>query len=183
MYIGKATRYKQGVRLEVTDVLCELWNNDVSFKHLRKYIKGLSISYSNNPNTIGRWYVKERKIVIIDCKSVSVNEYRSVFVHEGIGHAFWNFAKIYRREELIAFNKLANQLDPVSNYVKAYEKPWRLMIDVEFAEKEGHGTMTRYANEQHSAITEIIYGYGGHQTLLNDSEISKLKTVWEALHY
>jgi len=183
IYVGKATKYKQGVRPQVLDVLRDLWNNDPSFKHLRKYIKELSIRYSNNPESTGTWNNEKRKIVINDCASQNVKEYRSIFIHEGIGHAFWDFARIYRREELTAFNELANKLDPVSTYVREYEKLWRQINDDGFTEKEGYYTMTRYANEQHSAITEIIYRFGGHKTLLNDSDLHKIITLWEALHY
>lgn len=47
----------------------------------------------------------------------------------------------------------------------------------------GHEFMTRYANEQHSAIAEIVCGYGGHDTILNQKDVDKLKKLYEALHY
>lgn len=215
LYIGKATYNKRGVRTEVLDVLREMWNNDPSFKAMRKHIKELSIRYSNNPRFTGTWDKTKSKIVVNDCGSQPIQEYRSTFVHEGIGHAFWDFSRKYRREELIKFNKLANSLNPVSTYVKNNEKNWRKMNDdnelkISFEKKydefgmddfpheqynreerelqenlktNGHDTMTRYANEQHSAITEIVYGYGGHQTLLNQKDVDQLIALWRELHY
>ena len=47
----------------------------------------------------------------------------------------------------------------------------------------GHETMTRYANEQHSAITELVYDQTHHKTLINDSDKQKLIQAWNELHY
>ena len=45
--------------------------------------------------------------------------------------------------------------------------------------------MTRYANEQHSAITEIMYNdmASGKRRLINDSDKQKLIQAWKELHY
>jgi len=49
----------------------------------------------------------------------------------------------------------------------------------------GHDSMTVYANEQHSAITEIMYNdiASGHRILINDSDKQKLIQAWKELHY
>ena len=47
----------------------------------------------------------------------------------------------------------------------------------------GHDTMTRYANEQHSAITEIVYGNNGHDTILDKEAVKQLTKLWELLQY
>jgi len=47
----------------------------------------------------------------------------------------------------------------------------------------GHDFMTRYANEQHSAIAEIVCAFGGHETLLNQKDVDKLLELYKRLHY
>ena len=49
----------------------------------------------------------------------------------------------------------------------------------------GHESMTRYANEQHSAITEIMYNdmASGKRIIINDSDKQKLIQAWKELHY
>ena len=50
---------------------------------------------------------------------------------------------------------------------------------------EGHQSMTRYANEMHSAMTELIYGVGESEEgiLLNDEQLQELTDAWYDLHY
>ena len=45
--------------------------------------------------------------------------------------------------------------------------------------------MTRYANEQHSAISEIMYNdiASGNRIIINDSDKQKLIQAWKELHY
>jgi len=161
---------------------------------------------------------KNKKISVKDNGADTVLFYKSVFIHEIIGHTFWDFSRKWRREELIAFNKLANQLPPVSTYVKKNEASWRKIDDEqddlkqfqksiehipewdasselmeeynkkqnEFNEKRktnGHDLMTRYANEQHSAISEIVLGDNGHDTILNQNDVDRLVLLWKELHY
>lgn len=48
-----------------------------------------------------------------------------------------------------------------------------------------HQGMTRYANEMHSAITELKYGVGEDERLyyLNDEQLEALSDAWDKLHY
>lgn len=69
--------------------------------------------------------------------------------------------------------------EKLEQYYKEYE------AFMELRKTDGHQTMTRYANEQHSAMTEIIFGFGGahHRQLISDEDLVELKALWEALHY
>lgn len=224
LYIAEATEGgwsrsgKPAPRKELVDMVRQMWNNDPSIKAMRKHIKEISIKYVKTINITGMWNNEKKKVTVNDNGIESVDEYGSTFVHEIIGHTFWDFARKWRREELIAFNKLANELPPVSTYVKKNEEEWKKMNDenddfVQFEKSishipewdaseelcneyeskrkafeenrktNGHDTMTRYANEQHSAISEIVYGIGGHTVLLQDSDVQRLVDLWKELHY
>lgn len=215
VYIG------DNVRPELVKVVRELWN-DPSFNKTRKHIRYISIQYQKTNKYVGFWDNEKAKLTIIDDHIQTIQEFKSTLCHEVKGHTKWHLALKWRREELIAFNKLANKLDPVSTYVKDNEEKWRKMnddcdeeiaIDKKWDEQKkiygtydvpdhlcdqyqkeydalkekqktnGHEFMTRYANEQHSAIAEIVCGYGGHKTLLNQKDVDELKKLYEALHY
>ncbi len=214
---GYSRNPKPAPRKAVVDITRELWNNDKSVIAMRKHIKEISIRHTSN-GIAGTWDKDKQKIIINDNGNDTIEFYKSVNVHEIIGHTFWDFARKYRREELIAFNKLANSLSPVSMYIFKHFQKWKKINDEyddfkqfeksiehipeydaneelqkEYQEKQtafdekrktnGHDTMTRYANEQHSAISEIVYGSNGHHTLLDKENVQKLIKLWEALHY
>lgn len=91
-------------------------------------------------------------------------------------------------DQEIAIDKKWNELKKIYG---AYDVPLQLSKqtqkeydDLKQKQKtNGHEFMTRYANEQHSAIAEIVCGYGGHETLLNQKDVDELKKLYEALHY
>lgn len=209
---------KPAPRKEIVSVIRDLWNNDPAFKKMRKHVDYLTIQYSENVKDIGRWKPSEKKLTIFDNGKMSEDSFKSLFVHEVVGHVFWDLARKWRREELAEFNRLANSLPPVNSYVQEYEEEWKKTSDEyddyqqfeksvshipewdasveltkEYDEKlkafeekrksNSHDSMTRYANEQHSAVTEIIYGYDYHKKLINDLDLSKLVNAWEKLHY
>ena len=209
---------KPAPRKEIVDVIRDLWNNDPSVKKLRKHVDYMTIQYSENVRDIGRWNNEKKKLTIFDNGAMSPDDFKSLFVHEIVGHTFWDFSRKWRREELVEFNRLANSLPPVNSYVEKYEDEWKKANDEhddyekfeksvshipewdaseeltkEYDEKlkafeekrseSGHDTMTRYANEQHSAVTELVYGYHYHKKLIDDMNLSKLVSAWEKLHY
>ncbi len=214
---GYSRNPKPAPRSQIVDIVRDLWNNDKSVKAMRKHIKEISIRHTQN-GIAGTWFKENQKIVVNDNGRDSIPFYKSVLIHEIVGHTFWDFSRKYRRLELIEFNKLANKLSPVSTYVKKHETEWKKINDEyddfeqfkksiehipewdaneklmkEYDEKQnafnenrktnGHELMTRYANEQHSAITEIVYGSNGHDTLLDKENIEKLIVLWRRLHY
>ena len=224
VYIGKATEGgwsrggKPAPREKLVDMVRQMWNNDPSIKAMRKHINELVITYAKTGNLAGMWISENKKVRVIDDGRQSIDEYASTFVHEIIGHTFYDFARKWRRDELIKFNLLANASPPITTYVKQYEDEWKKINDDQdeivafqkrwehlsaFSEDEeqnrkynedheqlkqllvenGHHTMTRYANEQHSAITEIVYGIGGHKVLLSNSDVQRLVDAWKELHY
>ena len=209
---------KPAPRKELVDMVRDMWNNDSSIKAMRKHIKAISITTVVSQKIAGLWDKENEKICIKDNHRDSIAFYKSVFIHEIIGHTFWDFARKWRREELIAFNKLANELPPVSTYVKRNEVSWKKINDEqddfeqfeksiehipewdaneelqkEYQEKQDafnekrktncHDLMTRYANEQHSAISEIVLGDNGHDTVLNQTDVQRLVSLWKELHY
>lgn len=224
IYIAKETAGgwsrggKPAPRKEIVSVIRDLWNNDPAFKKMRKHVDYLTIQYSENVTNVGRWNPTEKKLTVFDNGTMSPDDFKSLFVHEVIGHVFWDLARKWRREELVEFNRLANSLPPVNSYVQKNEEEWKKMSDEyddyrqfeksishipewdpsqELAEEyetklkafeekrksNSHDTMTRYANEQHSAVTEIIYGYDYFNRLIDETDLSKLVNAWEKLHY
>jgi len=216
VYIGTAT--ENGLpapRKEIVDMFIDMWNTDSSIIAMRKHIKEIVITRVKTLPLAGTWEKEKEKVCIKDNGSTSIQWYKGTVVHEIVGHAFWDFSRKWRREELLKFNKLANQTAPVNDYVKKNEKKWKSWnddleevdkfhkkyddidmddIDSEQYQKDhdalkellkvnGHEEMTRYANEQHSAVTEIVYGYGEKEILINDSDKQKLIQVWKVLHY
>lgn len=187
VYIGKATYNKSGVSEELILKMQDLWNNNPSTKKMRKFIKYISIKKSiQSGGRAGVWHFTTSKIDIIQ-HGDEVDWYIGTFYHEVEGHAFWDFSRKWRREALIKFNELANSMGPVNEYVKNNAKKWKKWKDDEgkytIKGTELHESMTRYANEQHSAITEIIRNTARHDTLLPQSDITTLIKAWEELHY
>ena len=183
VYIGKSTAIKNGVSEELVSMLQDLWNNNPSTKKMRKFVKYISIKKSiQSGGTSGRW-MKERQAIEIIQHGDEVNWYKGTFYHEVEGHAFWDFARKWRREELIKFNELANRMPPINSYIKDNEYRWRGWNDDGDSDYEAHPSMTRYANEQHSAITEIIRCSGRRETLLFKEGVEQLVKAWEDLHY
>ncbi len=184
LYIALATISKPAPRKAIVNVVRNLWNTDHSVNKMRKHIKALSIRYTQN-GIAGSWCKEQKRIVVNDNGRDSIKYYIYVLVHEVVGHAFWDFSRKWRRQELIAFNKLANKLSPINTYVQKNADKWKIVNDDydELRNLKGHETMTRYANEQHSAITEIKYGTGGHEVIINNKDKQKLIKLWEALHY
>lgn len=86
-------------------------------------------------------------------------------------------------EEVDKFHKKYDDVDEYAIDQEQYQKDHDALQ--ELLKVNGHEEMTRYANEQHSAITEIIYGnvIDKDQTLINDSDKEKLVKVWKELHY
>jgi hypothetical protein len=187
VYIGKATSIKSGVTDDLVEMLQDLWNNNHSTKKMRKFIKSISIKKSiQSGGTAGRWRFTKGAVEIIQ-HGDEVDWYKGTFYHEVEGHAFWDFSRKWRRENLIKFNELANGMGPVNAYVKDNQKKWKKWKDDEgkyvIKGVELHKSMTRYANEQHSAITEIIRDTARRDTLLPQNEIATLIKAWEELHY
>lgn len=202
---------KPAPRKEIVETLKEMWNNDPTIKRMKKHIDYLTIQYSEHVKHVGIWDDDKKKLTIFDDGRMTPNDFKSLIVHEVIGHTFWHQSTKWRREELVEFNRLANEMPPVNNYVHDNEEKWRKWNDddedwknykkkygeynesdqateayQEMEEKlkeNGHDTMTRYANEQHSAVAEIVYGYSYHKKLIDDLNLSKLVNAWEKLHY
>ena len=187
VYVGKETESKSGVSEELVEVLQDLFNNNPASKKMKNFIKSISIKRSvQSSGTAGRWSFVNSKIEIIQ-HGDEVEWYKGTFFHEVEGHAFWDFARKYRREELIAFNELANKMPPVNGYVKDNAKKWKTWKDDEgvYAIKgvESHPSMTRYANEQHSAIGEIVRDVARREMLITEPQKMRLVALWELLHY
>ncbi len=210
---------KPAPRKEIVDTLREMWNNDPTIKRMKKHIDYLTIQYSEHVKHVGLWELEKKKLTIFDNGRMSQDDFKSLIVHEVIGHTFWDQSRTWRRLELVDFNKLANEMPPVNSYVAKNEEKWRKEFDdyeagTKFQEKwdkiydetgednypyeeykkeeeelkkleesNGHKTMTRYANEQHSAVAEIVYGFDYHKKLIDDVNLSKLVNLWEKLHY
>lgn len=47
---------------------------------------------------------------------------------------------------------------------------------------DGHVEITRYANEMHSAISELVYGMG-HTLIVPRETLDEIVTAWQELHY
>ena len=212
---GWSRSAKPAPRKELVDMFRDFWNNDPSIIAMRKHISAISITTAKTINIAGTWDKTKEQVSIKDDQSSSLHWYKGTVVHEIVGHAFWDFSRKWRREELVKFNELANKIAPVNNYVKKNEEKWRswnddleevdkfhkkydqfTMDDIDNDEYQkdhdalkdllkinGHETMTRYTNEQHSAITEIVYGYGEKEILISESDKQKLVKAWKELHY
>ena len=194
VYIGKETAGgwsrggKPAPNQEVVDLFTNMWHTDPSIIKMRKHIKNVKITYQTSGNIAGTWDFDGSKVSIID-HGQSQETTMATIVHEIVGHAFWDFSRKWRRDKLVKFNELANSLPPVNDYVDDNKEKWKTWNDEQGRSKgitntKGSESMTRYANEQHSAITELIYETKGwKKTLINDSDKQKLIQAWKELHY
>ena len=190
VYIGKATMSKSAVNEELVELIRNLWNSNESTKKMRKHVKYISIKHLISGNRAGSWNLAKQKVEIIQVREQPDLEwYRGTFIHEVEGHAFWDFSRKWRRQEVIKFNELANKMPPVNGYCKKNEKKWKSWNDEKWddLEKEPHSSMTRYANEQHSAVSEIVRDVGrgtmSEDKLIGDKDLKKLVSAWHELHY
>lgn len=224
VYIAKASMGglcrdgKPAPKVEVVQALQNHFNSSPSIRKMVKHIKGISIKYSDNSKFAGYWVSEKQQFEYIDSNHMNVDDAIQVMIHEVDGHAFWHWAMQWRREELISFNKLANNMSPVNNYVGDNEEEWRKGNDDwdkvdkfeakwkdlndysseedaeqynkeqkeinEYRASEEHKSFTRYANEQHSAVTELmIHGSSYNKQLIGESDLEKLKEAWKRLHY
>ena len=195
VYIGKATSggWSRGGKPApdpvIVNLFTNMWNDDPSIKKMRKHIKYVKITYQNSGTIAGTWNDDDKKVSIIDTGNPNTDQ-MSVIVHEIVGHAFWDFSRKWRRDKLVKFNELANSLPPVNTYCEKNEEKWKSWNDERkegrlkgITNTKGTESMTRYANEQHSAITELVYNQTHHRTLINDSDKQKLIQAWKELHY
>lgn len=186
VYIGKATMSKSAVDEDLVELVRNLWNSNESTKKMRKHIKYISIKNLSNSKRSGSWNLEKQKVEIVQVSyKPDLNWYEGTFIHEVEGHAFWDFSRKWRRQELVKFNELANKMPPVNNYCKKYEKSWKKVNDESWDSnaKEVHPSMTRYANEQHSAICEVVRKVGEKNILIGDKDLKKLVSAWHELHY
>lgn len=226
-YIGEATTGKPAFNPKLVAIFQQMWNNDPSFKMLRKHVKDFSMVYAVTPTKGGIWFSEKKKVKLYDYPSLTEQYFKHTVVHELIGHTFWDLARKWRRVELVKFNELANSLPPVNDYVSKNEKKWKQINDEgnedfraldkryglnhddensspellseenekkyyedynkieEDRKSNGHASMTEYANEQHSAIAEIIYDDNEehHKLLIDPVNKQKLIKAWKELHY
>ena len=186
VYIGKATMSKSAVDEKLVSLIRNLWNSNESTKKMRKHIKYISIKNLSSAKRAGSWNLEKQKVEIVQVHyRPDLNWYEGTFIHEVEGHAFWDFSRKWRRQEIVKFNELANKMPPVNNYCKKYEKEWKKINDESWDSnvKEVHPSMTRYANEQHSAICEIVRNVGEKYILIGDKDLKKLVSAWHELHY
>lgn len=223
VYIAKATAGgwsrggKPAPREEIVNAIRNHFNSSPSIRKMVKHIKGIKITYSESNKFAGFWVSDKQQFEYIDSERMNIDDAIQVVIHEIDGHAFWHWAMVWRREELIAFNKLANSMPPVNNYVADNEEKWKKQngdwdrIDKfeakwkdlndysseediaqynieqkeinEYRASEEHKCFSNYANEQHSAITELmVHGSSYHKQLIGEEDLAKLKTAWENLH-
>ena len=186
VYIGKATMSKSAVDEKLVSLVRNLWNSNESTKKMRKHIKYISIKNLSSSKRAGSWNLEKQKVEIVQVHyRPDLNWYEGTFIHEVEGHAFWDFSRKWRRQEIVKFNELANKMPPVNNYCKKYEKKWKEINDESWDSnaKEVHPSMTRYANEQHSAICEVVRNVGEKNILIGDKDLKKLVSAWHELHY
>lgn len=166
---------KPAPKEEVIEALQNHFNTSKSIRKMVKHIKRMKFTYSNSSRFAGWWRDAKQQFDYIDSIYMSPANAVQVMIHEIDGHAFWHWAEKWRAEERKVFNKLANKLPPVNDYVATYTK------------KKIEGRIdTIYENEQHSAITELIVNGGSYHTMNKDmtvNQLKRLKEAWELLHY
>jgi len=135
LYIGEATEggWSRGglpaPRKEIINMFRDFWNNDPSIKAMRKHITEITITRVKTLPIAGTWDGKKKKVTIKDNGVATLDWYKGTVVHEIVGHAFWDFSRKWRREELVRFNELANKITPINNYVKKHEEEWKSWND------------------------------------------------------
>ncbi len=188
IYVGKATTRKAGVPLILHNKVIKMWNTEPDIVKLKKHIKIISVRYLTSGNIAGLWDDKTHKFTLNVRDGTTVANVEEVVFHEVIGHAYWQWSQQWRRNDLIAFNRLAIRVTPVNDYVLEYEnggKGGNRNDEIGSRSNDrGHDTMTRYANEQHSAITELMkHGSSYHKLIGDPKDIQALKRLWSKLHY
>ena len=180
VYIGKATMSKSAVDEDLVELIKNLWNSNESTKKMRKHIKYISIKNLSSSSRAGSWNLEKQKVEIVQVRhNPDLDWYEGTFIHEVEGHAFWDFSRKWRRQELIKFNELANKMPPVNDYVAEY-----------IEDKRDGRIDTIFENEQHSAIAEIVMAGKSYHTrtgkrgkVASEEQIEKMKKVWKEMHY
>ena len=141
-----------------------------------KHIKHISVRYAPSTKFAGVWDSEKYKFTFNSYAHATPEHAEQIVYHELIGHAFYQWAEKWRHSEWEAFNKLANELPPVNDYVVRYLKY-----------KVDGRTDTIYENEQHSAIAELVmHGksyFGRTKTDITEEQVAQLTKLWEELHY
>jgi len=248
-YSSKGKNYPQRINIsdatnpELVKIFTGFWNTDPSVRAMIKHIDYLGLEYQKNPKWGGVWYSNDKKVIIYDYPSQTTPFFKSTIVHEIVGHTFWDLAREWFRDDLIAFNELANKMPPVNQYckdgvekwnwkkinnetnnqlraldrkygikedkygdayeeqlwgdnLKKYEKELNEINDGKFIGNPSNefmnrdsSSMTKYANEQHSAITEMMYDTlkdnvekGADRVLIGNEDFEKMKVLWIKLH-
>lgn len=164
---------KPAPKEDVVEALQNHFNTSKSIRKMVKHIKRVKITYSDSNRFAGTWNNEKQQFSYIDSVRMTPEYAVQVMIHEVDGHAFWHWATKWRNEELYKFNKLANELPPVNDYVKTYTR-----------HKQEGSVSTIYENEQHSAVTELmVHGGSYHKQLIGEKDLNKLKKAWEDLHY
>jgi hypothetical protein len=184
VYVSKGTPVRPKPRNEVIALIRNIWNDDSNVKKMKKYIRKLSIQtrISSNGQFIncGKWVKSDKKVIIYDHSDINFLDYKKVFYHEIVGHAFWNWAEEYRPEEWKEFNEYVKNLKPITNYVRINANKWKNMFE------RADISYSLYEDEQHSAAVEVVNGLsdeGLGKCLLTEEEVTELKKVYEKLHY
>ena len=173
VYIAKSTDNKPAPRKQIVEALVNHFNTSQSIRKMVKHIKRVRILYSDSSRFAGTWWNVKQEFSYIDHKSMNIENALEVMIHEIDGHAFYQFGEKWRKVEWDAFNELANKMPPVNRYVKTYLK-----------NKIDGRTNTKYENEQHSAITELmVHGSSYHTLLIGGADLEKLKNAWSEFHY
>jgi hypothetical protein len=179
VYVAKPTQGgwsragKPAPKKECVDALKKHFNTSKSIRKMVKHIKRIKIVYSDSNRFAGTWTNTKKQFQYIDHHSTTPEQAVQVMVHEIDGHAFYHWAEKWRNIEWTTFNELANKMPPVNDYVKTYQKY-----------KVDGRTNTIYENEQHSAVAElVISGESWHKQLINNEDLDKLKSAFNALHY
>jgi hypothetical protein len=191
-----------------------MWNKDPTIRKMEKHIEYVSMVNNKTGELAGTWNNGKAKVKLYDRQHLTPEEMNLIVAHEISGHTYWHWAIKWRNEALVEFNELANSLPPANPYIEEHEEEWKIWNDdqdeikkireqqkelhdndyeeyniledkiKEIDDDPAHQSMTRYANEQHSAMTELKYGEGEQEWLyyLNDEEIEALSDAWDKLH-
>jgi len=130
-------------RAETVKVIRNIWNNDTSIQLMRDWITTIHIDkvLYHPHGFIGEWWDDSRMFKIYDDHNVKPSYYEVVTIHELDGHAFYQWARTNRSKQLNDFYKLAVATSPITQYIKNNKSVWKEDL---------------YADEQHSAIAEIV---------------------------
>jgi hypothetical protein len=156
IYVAKATPNKSAPRKAVVDEVRAVLMQP-QFRKLQKHIERISITKGGNSAnrvTTGRvitdkTHKKKPVYKIFDYDGFDTSYYRSVAVHE-LAHIHWGVKQKWDNDAWTKFNKVANSLRPVNEYLEMNEHKWRR--DTRFGT-----TANQYCNESHSAAAELYY--------------------------